>query len=168
MVYAATTTVPVERTRGEIEQLLKAWGADAFAFGWDSTINATAVSFRIKGVYYKFRVPLPDINDARYRYDRSHRRGTDQQVRNRLAQAERSAWRATLFVIKAKKESVESGIESFEQAFLPQVMLPDGTIYGDWAEVEIEDMYATGQMPRALPGTGLALGAGANYVEAGP
>ena len=66
-------------------------------------------------------------------------------------------------VIKAKLESVESGIETFEQAFLANVVLPGGTTVGDYMTPQIAESYRTGQMPPMLPGVDpgvLRLGSG--------
>ena len=73
----------------------------------------------------------------------------------RFERAERQKWRALLLVIKAKLESVESGIESFEQAFLSQVVMPNDQTVGDIVTPQIAESYASGRMPKALgPGPG--------------
>ena len=55
----------------------------------------------------------------------------DRQVRFRVAwekspQSQRQRARALLLVIKAKLESIDSGVETFEQAFLANIVLADG------------------------------------------
>jgi hypothetical protein len=53
--------------------------------------------------------------------------------------------------IKAKLESVESGIETFEEAFLAHVLTPNGTVY-DQVHPRLAEIAKTGQMVPLLPG----------------
>ena len=127
--YAAKTTVPVSRTRDEIERVLARYGADAFGYGWDD--GRAVLSFRAKGRYIRFSMDVV---------------GTPQEERQR--------WRALLLVMKAKLEAVESGITSFEDEFLAHVVLPDNRTVGQWLGPELEAAYLHGEMPKQLlPGS---------------
>jgi hypothetical protein len=66
-------------------------------------------------------------------------------------QQRRQRWRALLLCIKAKLESVESKIESFEEAFLAHVVMPDGVTVGTHTKGMIGTAYKTGQMVPLLP-----------------
>ena len=66
-------------------------------------------------------------------------------------QATRQRWRALALSIKAKLESVESGIEQFEEAFMAQIVLPNGKTVGEWVAPQIEASYKSGNMPPMLP-----------------
>ena len=68
----------------------------------------------------------------------------------RLEQAERQRWRALLLVIKAKLESVENTIETFEQAFLENIVLPNDKTVADTVAPAIAVAYKDGKMPKAL------------------
>jgi hypothetical protein len=70
----------------------------------------------------------------------------------RSAQYHRQLWRALLLVIKAKFEIVESGIETFDEAFLSNIVMSDGATVGEWATLQIATMYQQGEMPPLLPG----------------
>lgn len=59
----------------------------------------------------------------------------------------RSRWRALLLTNKAKRESIDNGIETTEQAFLSHVVLPDGRTMGRWAELALHVAYERGEMP---------------------
>jgi hypothetical protein len=48
-------------------------------------------------------------------------------------------------------EAVESGIESFETAFMAHVVLPDGSTVGEHVGLAIARTYATGTMQPLLP-----------------
>lgn len=107
MAFAAATKVPIDKTRLEIERTMTRYGATHFA-----TFNEperAMIAFRIKDRNIRFTLALPaKMSD---------------QVR-------RSRWRALLLVIKAKLESVDSAIETLEEAFLPHIVMPSGqTVY---------------------------------------
>lgn len=126
MPYAAKTTVPVGKTRQEIEQLLTRHGAKRFAVAVEK--NSGGVTF--------------DIQDRRVRF---------QLVLPATEQGDRQRWRALLLCIKAKIESVESKIETFEEAFLAHVVLPDGKTVAEHAIPSIAAAYEGKEMPPLLP-----------------
>ena len=57
-------------------------------------------------------------------------------------------------MIKAKLETVESGISTVEAEFLANIVLPDTTTAGDWMIPPIDAAYRTGEMPPMLPAAG--------------
>ena len=150
-MYAETTEVPVERSRAEIERLLSRHKCSAFASGTDYETREIRIQFRAHGRFVRFVVALPN------RADFSKNSGGDR----RFAQAERQRWRALLLVIKAKLESVENAIATFEEEFLAHIILPNGETVGTMVIPAIADAYASGKMtgflltPHAGPdGTG--------------
>ncbi len=65
--------------------------------------------------------------------------------------AARQKWRALLLVIKAKLESVESEIETLEQAFYANIVLPSGlTVYEETRE-NVALAYSGGKVQALLP-----------------
>jgi hypothetical protein len=56
-------------------------------------------------------------------------------------------------VVKAKLQSVESGIESFEEAFLLLIVVPNGQL----AIPQFHSAYERQEMPPMLPGVPAAL-----------
>ena len=123
MAYAATTKVPVSRTKAQIEDMLNKYGADEVAMRRAG--NEQTIGFMINGVYVVFQMQEPDD-----------------------AQATRAIWRAMMMTIKMKLESVENGIETFEQAFLAHIMAPDGRRYGDHIIPVIASNYKDRTIPR--------------------
>lgn len=105
-----------------VETTLTRYGADALLSGFEP--GTAWVQFRAAGRIVKFAAPLP-VRD-KYRTERQ------------FEQAGRTRWRALLLVIKAKLESIESGIESFDEAFLPHIVLPDGQTVKRWLEPQIK------------------------------
>lgn len=64
-----------------------------------------------------------------------------------MDQEKRRKWRALSLAIKAKLESVRSGIATFEEEFLPHIVMPDGRRVIEWVAPQIEAAYQTGKMP---------------------
>ena len=150
MTYAKTTEVPIERSKMEIEQVLRRYGADQFLSGWDQ--ERTYIGFRIEGRQVKLTISMPNYNDFRL---------TPKTKESRTPTAQKAAWeqgcrqrmRALLLVIKAKLEAVELGITTVESEFLANIMLPDGRTVGTWAGPQLEAAYGRGTMPALLPGS---------------
>ena len=130
-LYAEKTHVPVERSRAEIERTLTRYGADRFAYLNES--GRAVIMFEASSRRLRFDLPLPDGDDIR------------------SAQAKRQKWRALLLAIKSKLESVASGIETFEEAFLAHVIMPDNRTVADHAIARIEAAYAGEKMQPLLP-----------------
>lgn len=146
--YAKGTSVPVARSREEIERLLTKYGADQLSSGW--TEGKAVVMFRAQGRYIKIEMPLPPVGSPN---TRSWERQKGVFYSTDAAAAEtRRRWRAMLLYIKAKLESVESEIVSFEQAFMAHVLLPNRQTVGEFMAPQITQAYAGGDMPKALPG----------------
>lgn len=148
--YAAKTDVSSDKSRAEIERTLMRYGATGFLYG--NTQSQALVMFEMKGRRIKFLLPLPDRNAREFTHTPGRRlpRSAAQQDAA-YEQAVRQRWRALLLCIKAKLESVQSGIETFEEAFLPHIMLPNGQTVGDWMVPQIESAYRGGDMPPLLP-----------------
>lgn len=126
--FAAKTQVPADRTRAEIEQTLKRYGATHF--GYATMPGVVMLAFESKGRRVRFKVPVPDPE--------------------KNPQGHRQKWRAVLLAIKSKLESVEGGIEQFDEAFMAQLVLPDGRTMGEYAIPQIATSYNSGKMPPLL------------------
>lgn len=122
MKFASTTTVSVEKSRAELEALLRRYKASAFASGWDPTHDR--IEFEVSGRRIRFVLPRPDRNAKKYRLDGRGFSRTQKAIDMAVAQADRQRWRALLLVVKAKLEAVESGIAVFEQEFMAFIVDP--------------------------------------------
>ena len=163
--YAEKTTVPIDRSESEIKALVNRYGARKFMSGTDEDMGVSIVSFEMQDRRVLFKLQLPDENANEFRFDGRNRRRTDVQTRAAYEQECRRLWRSLVITIKAKLESVESGIESFEEAFLPQIVIPGagGRTYAEFALPQIAHVYETGELPSLLPGVDrsvMALGEG--------
>lgn len=135
--YAARTKVPADKTRLDIEALMRGRGADQFFSGADA--DRALLAFRLNGRHIRFVLPL---SDAR----------SQQNIRSR--------WRALLLVIKAKLEAVDLGITTIEESFLADTILPDKRTVAEVMLPQIESAYHDGKMPPLLPYYGSGTDAG--------
>jgi hypothetical protein len=145
--YAANTTVSSESSRNEIERILRRYGADDFAYATNR--DRAMIGFVAEGRQVRFVLPLPDRQSREFTH---HSRGVRTATAAEAAyeQAIRQRWRALALMVKAKLEAVQSGIVTFEQEFLPHIMLPNGqTVYSSIAD-GIESAYLSGKVAPLL------------------
>lgn len=128
MRYARRTVVPVSRSRAEVENLVLRYGADQFGSALDTEHARAMIQFRIASWLVRFVLPLDGCNE----------------------QQQRQRWRALVLVIKAKLEAVESGITTIEEEFLPHVVTPDGSTFGQWAVPQLREMRKSGKLPASI------------------
>jgi hypothetical protein len=147
MTYAENTTVTSEKSRMEIERILTRYGADEFAYA--TRREVAVIQFTAEGRTVRFTVPLPDRADHAFTRTPTGKTRSAPQQQAAYEQAVRQRWRALALVVKAKLEAVASGIVTFEQEFLPHILMPTGgTVYEQIAP-SIATAYETGQ-PTAL------------------
>ena len=147
--FAKETTVSSERSRAEIETILRRYGATSFAYV--SERDRAIVAFQANGRRVKFTLPMPDARERAFTHTvaRGSLRSTD-QAHQAWEQACRQRWRALALCVKAKLEAVDSGITTFESEFMAHIMLPDGRTVGEHAAPMIERAYDTGTTPPLL------------------
>lgn len=106
MPYAANTSVPIDRSRAELEKMLVKHGAKRFASGWDEA--HAHVQFDLRDRRVRFHIPMV----------------FPKTTKSKQEQLTRARWRAVVLVVKAKLEAIDSGVETFEEAFLPHIVVP--------------------------------------------
>ena len=134
--FAETTKVPVSQSRGEIEKMLARHKCQQFGTAVDYLEMKARVQFTAHDRMVRFTVAVPD--PKKFRREQEHQ------------QEERRIWRSLLLVIKAKLEAVETGIATFEQEFLANIVMPNGRTVAEIVLPQIAESYATGRMPLAL------------------
>jgi len=147
MAYAEDTRVPVDKSLAEIVALVKKAGAARVAQIEEP--DSFAVQFFLADRMIRFRVSVPAIDPS----GRVGVHGTAAGMQASYEKRQRQRARALLLVIKAKLESVESQVETFEEAFLANIVMADGaTLYERLAEpISLE--YREGKpMPMLLAG----------------
>lgn len=135
-MYAEKTKVPVVQSRAEIERILAKHKTQMYGTAIDYEKLSARVQFKAHDRIVRFTVALPDHE--------KFGKGV------RLEQEERRVWRALLLVIKAKLESVESRIATFEEEFLAHIVMPNDRTVADMVLPQIAESYKTNKMPLAL------------------
>jgi hypothetical protein len=138
--YAERTSVPVARSREEIEKLLARSGAKGFIYGHTET--EAMIGFEMNGFRLRFMLPLAVK--------------TRGMTENAIAAETRRRWRAFVLVLKAKLEAVASRIVIFEREFMPYIVTGrGGETVGDQILADLPNLLATGKLPPLLgPGPG--------------
>lgn len=143
VAYAENTEIALEKSMSDIVGLLRKAGAVRISQSEEP--ERLQIMFEAHERLVRFRVPLM----TEYKGPHTHGNGRPVDKKKAVEQRNRQRGRALMLVVKAKLESVESGIELFEEAFFANVVMADGkTVYERAAEpIAIE--YATGKVQTA-------------------
>jgi len=137
--YAKNTKVPVERSRIEIEKVLKRYGIDNFFFG--TSPRGDGIGFNYNGHTIKFGIPLPKRDDFK----------ATQTGEQDYKRAIRQRYRVLVIALKAKLEMVEIGLTNFEDEFLAQTCLADGSTVSEFMKLpENTAKLEQAKMPKML------------------
>jgi hypothetical protein len=148
MAYAENTSVPIEKSKGEIESVLKKYGAGRFGYMADD--EKAIIVFTADNRHIRFTIPMPNPDDfsrtptGRMRKSNAIPEAYEQEVRRR--------WRALSLVIKAKLEAVNTGITEFEDEFLAHIVLPSGKTVAEETKPAIKNAYESGKSIPLLAG----------------
>lgn len=152
MSYAENTSVSIEKSRAELDTLLRKHGASQRVFGDDDVNGRAVICFALGGRQYQLEIPLPKLSE----FERCKRRGWMQRrtMPDQLRahdQACRSRWRAVVLITKAKLEFASMGVSTIEREFLADLVLADGQTVHAAVTTGIQEQYLTGK-PIALLG----------------
>lgn len=129
--FAERTSVPIGKSKSDIEDLLRRRGAAQTATASDSESEMLMLAFTLDGRQFRIRASTKG-------------KGSPEQ-------RERQAWRALLLLLKGKLEMVAMGMSSLEAEFLANIVLPNGQTVGDDVLPKIAKCYESGKMPNLLP-----------------
>lgn len=152
--YAENTSVPVEKSRAEIEGTLQRYGATAFSYAWNA--DKAMIQFQSHDRVIRFVLPLPDPKSDDFKWSKHRQKYnriklTDEAARRNWEQACRQRWRALALAIKAKLEAVTCGISEFENEFLAHIVDPaTGRTVGEIIRPQIAVSYDSGADPQQL------------------
>lgn len=144
--YAKETTVSPEKSRGEIERTLAAFGATGFAYGYQGP--RALIAFEFAGRRMQFMLTLPTKDDT-MRDARGHMLANQAKA---LEREQRRKWRSLALSIKSKLVAVQDGISTVEYEFMAHIVMPNGQTVGDWMVPQIERAYQHNAMPPLLLG----------------
>ena len=153
-----TTTVPVEKSQGELRKLLAGHQASRFAFGEETDsagVAWAAVSFAHGSHAVRMRVPHKPVDPrAVSRKLMRARSKTKADIEHELVEQEaRRIWRVMAWNLKARLVAVEEGVETFEEAFLAHLIdeRTGQTIYEQLVQDGRVELAAP-LMPALMPG----------------
>lgn len=149
MAYAEGTEVAFEKSIAEIISLVRKHGAERI--GQMEHPTFFMIAFELAGRNLRFRLPFPSIEEMPVKDGRGAVLEPHQR-RARLDQRKRQRGRALMLVIKAKLESVESEIETVEEAFLANVVGADGQTIYERVSGPLALEYQTGKAVPLLSG----------------
>lgn len=149
--YAEGTEVAVGRSRDELERLLARYHADdGFVYGKEG--NLEVVGFAAYGRRVRFTIPVPAEDSREFTHTSRGTRRSPQGALDAYQAERRRRWRVFVLVIKSKLESVSSGVEAFEEAFLAHILLPSGETVAEATKDSIAEAYRSGATPELLSG----------------
>lgn len=156
--YAQGTTVPMEKSRLEVERVLQRYNATGFGYSWerrpekiknrygwaeDALRDVVLIGFKMpvaKGVERQVRLVVPMPHELELR------------SKARAEAATRQRWRALVLVLKAKLEAVASGISTLDAEFLANVVTGDGRTVGEVLLPRMSEAVVSGRLlPPASP-----------------
>lgn len=145
MPYAEGTSVSPEKTRAEIERVVRhGHGGRSFSFFSDEDLGIETISFKLDNRQVRFSLPMPDPEDflrdgrGRIRAKAAQQAAYDQEIRR--------LWRCLLLIIKAKLEAVKSGARTVDEEFLADTVMGNGETVGRW----LNQLAETGHIPPLL------------------
>lgn len=179
-LFAAHTSVDVQKTKVEMERLLVKHGAKQYGTAHDDANGVAVVYFAIGGRSIRLQIPIPKLdayadpkkqawenNRAKLATPQMWHRwseGTREQwVREQWEQACRTRWRCMLLIVKAKLELIAMKLSTVEREFLADITLPDGRSVYEWLKPGVDKAYIDGGMPKML-----GMGPGATLEEDTP
>lgn len=150
--FATQTSVSVDKSLAEIQSTLRRYGADKFMYGEEQ--GRSIICFQAGGKTVKFILPLPSRSDPKFGKTLQGRTRSPALTEEAWEQACRSAWRSLVLSIKAKLETVASGISTFETEFLSHFVLPGGQTIAEKLIPQLETAMLNGKMPQLMIGGG--------------
>lgn len=161
MTYAKTTTVSPDKSKAEIERILRRYGADQFGYSSltpEHGPSRAVVVFKVQGLMVRLPITLPDRNDVQFQRTPVNKNWRSPEATEAAwEQACRQRWRALVLFTKATLEAVEAGIITLDQAFLAHIILPNGQTTYEWIHPQMQLALAEGKMPTQFmlgPGNG--------------
>ena len=148
--YAKNTTVSEQKSILGIESTLRRYDAKSFAYGWEERQGKEicVIAFKTDNRTIRFKLPMPARSEFVTTPTGMER--AESTVENEYRKARRQRWRALLLIVKAKLEAIDSGITTFDEEFLPYMVLPGGKTISEVTMPQLEDVYATGGVPQLL------------------
>jgi hypothetical protein len=153
--YAQNTSVPIDRSRAEVERVLARYGATGFGYSWERReVPIVPVPvYEPKIELREFATLVFHVRDRRVRLDIPMPSEREAGSTQKAEAAARQRWRAVVLVIKAKLEAVESGISTLDAEFLANIITDDGRTIGEAIIPRLSEAVKAGRLLPAARGT---------------
>ncbi|MEM9670860.1 MAG: hypothetical protein AAF950_18280 [Pseudomonadota bacterium] len=99
----------------------------------------------------RLSIPMPDRRSDEIAKTPGGENRSEQAVEAAYDQAVRQVWRAVLLIVKSKLEAIESGIVSFDEKFMPHIVMPDGKTMRETILQDMRRSLSEGSAPPMLP-----------------
>lgn len=153
--YAEDTTVPVSKSRGELDALLRGWGAQGIQ--WTDDFEHDRVMLRFvwprgeQRFMARFVVRLPTREQlAVDAVDGRSGRTSESKLRALMDARGKREHRLLVLWLKAALNAVDAGLVDAETLFLPFLEGKDGQTFAEAALPRLADL-TTGSAARLLP-----------------
>lgn len=119
----AKTEISIEKSKIQTNELLKKFGVSGIQWTWLDNMEVLRFihTFEVEGVKHQmgYEIQIPEMGIKRGR-----------AYETRLERNDRQAYRIVWHVLKARFVAVESGLKTFEEEFLSDIIykLPDGSM----------------------------------------
>lgn len=124
-VKSATTSVPVSRSQGELEKILRRYGCSGFGVQNDYDARRIIVHFvvmdkpgEVDMVPVRLEVEVLRVCDSLF--DGPYAGGYDEKA---IAQAERVAWRQLILWVDAACSAAAAGVQKMSEAFFAHTVV---------------------------------------------
>jgi len=147
--YAEGTEVPAAKSKFELETLLEKYGATQILFGNEPGRGAI-IAFIIKTRQIRFLLPFPSQESDEFLKTPKGRIRKNTTKNEAYNNEIKRLWRSLCLCVKGKLESVDAGIVTFEQEFMPYFVLPGGQTVSERIMPDLDKLCLTGKMPKLL------------------
>ena len=147
--FAEGTEVSAAKSKFELETMLEKYGASQILF-MNEPSRGAVIAFIFNRRQIRFILPFPDQNSDEFRKTPTGRIRKNTPKNEAYDNEVKRLWRSLCLCVKGKLESVNAGIVTFEQEFMPYFVLPNGQTVSERLMPDLDKIYLTGNMPKLL------------------
>jgi hypothetical protein len=151
-IYARLTTVTTDRSQLELSTILKRYGANQIAFGWQTLPDGSEqalIGFVMKNRQARISLNFPNSSECSKTATGRERHGNI--IVKEWNKQTRQRWRVLLLMVKAQLEAIELGIVRFDDVFAGFTVLEGGKTVGQLISAGLDKLYSTGLVQSMLP-----------------
>ena len=148
MPYAQNTEVSTDKSKTELKKVIYRFGASNYQFA--ESDEKAMVQFVKDNRMIRFMLHFLPPDSQMFVKTPTGRSRKKNAAFEEYEKETRRRWRALILCIKAKFETVESGIATFEEEFLAHIVLPNNETVATEMIPMITEAYKTKKMPKLL------------------